>query len=165
MPSPFLWMIGLWEHRRGNRDGLEAIGAVYERRAERGSRMDSVLGSSARALTALSSGDTATAIDILQAITPTAPHQRLIWDPWESLGPERLLLAKLLLKDGSAEKAMQVASYLASPAALPYVHHLPASIAVRLQAAAQLGFGALVGSQRRRLATLKGPDSVNSDNH
>ncbi len=118
-------------------------------------RRDSLLAASLHARATLARGDSAEALRELRALTPTATSQEdLTWGPWESLGDERLLLARLLLAHRQAGGALEVARGFDSPVPVSYLMYLPASLSVRVQAAAQLGDTRLAQASRVRLAAL-----------
>jgi hypothetical protein len=54
-------------------------------------------------------GDTTAAIDSLLVVRPVASLPDLVWNYWEALAPERLLLARLLLARGRPAEADAVA--------------------------------------------------------
>ena len=151
-----LWFLGCWRAHRGGAAEAEEMSERILRNAAAGSpRRDSLLAASLRARATLARGDSAEAIRQLRALTPTAPsHQDLTWDPWESLGGERLLLARLLLAHGQAAGALGVASGFDSPVPVSYLMYLHASLSVRVQAAEQLGDTRLAEAGRARLAAL-----------
>jgi hypothetical protein len=118
-------------------------------------RRDSLLAASLRARATLARGDSVEALRQLRALTPTATsRQDLTWDPWESLGGERLLLAQLLLARRQAAEALEVAGGFDSPVPASYLIYLPASLSVRVLAATQLGDTRLAQAGRARLAAL-----------
>jgi len=151
-----LWFLGCWMAHRGAGAEAEEMSERILRNAPAGSpRRDSLLAASLRARATLARGDSAEAIRQLRALTPTATsHQDLAWEPWESLGGERLLLARLLLARGQAAGALEVASGFDSPVPVSYLMYLPASLSVRVQAAEQLGDTRLALAGRARLAAL-----------
>jgi eukaryotic-like serine/threonine-protein kinase len=156
LSSIALWFLGSWIAHRGGAAEAEEMSERILRNAPSGSpRRDSLLAASLRARAALARGDSTDALRQLRALTPTATsHQDLIWDPWESLGGERLLLARLLLARGQAAGALEVASGFDSPVPVAYLMYLPASLSVRVQAAEQLGDTRLAEADRARLAAL-----------
>ena len=104
---------------------------------------------------ALARGDSAAALKGLRGLVPTAEDgSALVWAPWEALGGERLLLARLLLARGEALAALQVASNFDATASITYLPYLPASLALRLEATERLGNRKLADRLRRRQALL-----------
>jgi tetratricopeptide (TPR) repeat protein len=152
-----LWFLGGWEADRG-RGGVaaEIAESISVRNARSGTRRDSLFVSSLSARVALAQGDTAGALEQLRALVATTDDwTALAWNPWEALGGERLLLARLLLAKGKALAALQVASNFDAPSPVTYLPYLPASLAVRIAAAERLGDGKLAERLRRRQATLE----------
>jgi len=154
--SVALWFLGSWMAHRGGAAEAQEMSDRILRNAPAGSpRRDSLLAASLRARATLARGDSTQAIRQLRALTPTATsHQDLAWDPWESLGGERLLLARLLLARGQTAEALDVAGGFDSPVPVSYLMYLPASLSVRVQAAEQLGDTRLAQAGRARLAAL-----------
>jgi hypothetical protein len=100
-------------------------------------------------------GDSASALEQLRRLVPTTDDWgALTWYPWEALGAERLLLARLLLARGEALAALQVASNFDAPSPVTYLPYLPASLVVRIEAAERLGDGKLAERLRHRQAML-----------
>jgi eukaryotic-like serine/threonine-protein kinase len=151
-----LWFLGSWIAHRGGAAEAEEMSERILRNAPAGSpRRDSLLAASLRARATLARGDSTEALRQLRALRPTATsHQDLTWNPWESLGGERLLLARLLLARGQAAEALGVASGFDSPVPVSYLMYLPASLSIRVQAAEQLGDTRLAQAGRARLAAL-----------
>jgi len=151
-----LWFLGSWVAHRGGAAEAEEMSERILRNAAAGNpRRDSLLAASLQARAALARGDSAEAIRQLRVLTPTAPsHQDLTWDPWESLGGERLLLAQMLLAQRQDAAALDVAGGFDSPVPVSYLMYLPASLSVRVQAAEQLGDTRLAQVSRQRLAAL-----------
>jgi tetratricopeptide (TPR) repeat protein len=157
LSSVALWFLGSWIAHRGGAAEAEKMSERILRNAPAGSpRQDSLLAASLRARATLARGDSTEALRLLRALTPTATSgENLTWDPWESLGGERLLLARLLLARGQAAGALEVASGFDSPVPVSYLMYLPASLSVRVQAAEQLGDTRLAQASRERLAVLQ----------
>jgi tetratricopeptide (TPR) repeat protein len=146
-----LWFLGAWEIA----ESLQA------RNAAAGTRRDSLLVASLAARVALARGDSAAALEGLRSLVPTAEDgSALVWTPWEALGGERLLLARLLLARGEALAALQVASNFDAAASITYLPFLPASLALRLEAAERLGNRKLADHLRRRQALLAGDSTA-----
>jgi tRNA A-37 threonylcarbamoyl transferase component Bud32/tetratricopeptide (TPR) repeat protein len=152
-----LWFLGSWAAFRGRAAEADEIANLLLRRAEGGSpRRDSLLAASVRARATLARGDSAGALQQLAALQPNTPsHQDLTWNPWESLGGERLLRARLLLARGLPSEAQEVASGFDSPVPISYIMFLPASLSIRMQAAERLGDARLARACRDRLAALR----------
>jgi hypothetical protein len=157
-----LWFLGSWEAHAG-RPGVaaELAESLQARNAAAGNRRDSLLLSSLAARVTLARGDSAAALGQLRDLAPTTQDgTALTWNPWEALGGERLLLARLLLARGENLAALQTASNFDAPASMTLLPYLPASLALRLEAAERLGLRTLADELRRRQAMLAGRSPV-----
>jgi len=153
--STDLWYLGTWEAHRGRAAEAQAIGDTLAARAARSvDREETLLGQSVTARAALARGDSAGALKLLQQLVPTAGRGALIWNPWESLGGERLLLAELRLARGEFVEALRLARNFDAPVPVSYVLYLPASLKLRLRAARALGDEQLAQRVRARLVAL-----------
>ncbi len=103
---------------------------------------------------ALAEGDTARAILLLRRLRPTAPSDSITWEPWESLGWERLTLARLLAGVGEPAEALRVASSLDATQPVAYLLYLRASLELRSELARRVGRPALAESLLARLRAL-----------
>ena len=157
-----LWLLGAWEAHRGRGElAAEIAESLEARNAAAGTRRDSLLLASLAARVALARGDSAAALEGLRRLTPTAEDgSALVWNPWESLGGERLLLARMLFARGETMAALQVASNFDATASITYLPYLPASLALRLEAAERLGNRKLADHLRRRQQALHAADST-----
>ena len=156
-----LWFLGSWEAHSGRSEvAAEIAESLLARNAADGTRRDSLLGASLTARVTLARGDSTAALRELRRLVPTAADgSALVWNPWESLGGERLLLARLLLARGEVVGALQTASNFDAPASITFLAYLPASLALRREAAERLGNQKLADDFRRRQEVLRG-DSV-----
>jgi hypothetical protein len=154
-----LWFLGSWEAHRGHWPVAAEIGeSLRTRNSAARTRRDSLLVASLAARVTLAQGDTAAAIEQLRDLVPTADDgSALVWNPWEALGGERLLLARLLLAKGKALAALQAASTFDAPASMTFLPYLPASLTLRVEAAERLGMRKLAERLRRRQALLSRP--------
>ena len=151
-----IWFLGIWDAHRGRLDEARALRDTLIDRSERtGQRGTHLAAASLQAHVALSEGDTALAIRLLDGLTPTARRGSLYY-AWESLGFERLLLARLLLARGQYSDAYREASVFDSPGAanLIYPLFLPASLEIRLEAARELGDQPAIERMESRLSAL-----------
>jgi hypothetical protein len=157
MPPAQLWFLGSWDWNREQGAEPDSIAHRLLGRATGGqARLDSLLGLSLLARAALARGDTTDALGRLVALAPTSSSdQDLTWNPWESLGAERLLLARTLLARGRAAEALQVAVNFDSPVPVSYLMYVPASLALRIEAAGRLGDTRLAHSAADRLTRLR----------
>jgi tetratricopeptide (TPR) repeat protein len=162
--STDLWYLGIWQAHRGRAAEARATGDTLAARAARsGDREESLLARSVLARAALTGGDSAGATKLLQELVPTTGRGALTWNPWESLGGERLLLAELRLARGEFAEAMRVARNFDAPAPVPYVLYLPASLRLRLRAARSLGDEGEARRVRARLVALGRRDLTGYD--
>jgi hypothetical protein len=99
-------------------------------------------------------GDSTRAITELQALKPTARRNDIAWQPWESLGAERMMLAELLLARGNPRRAIDVATLIDAPEPFAYLYWLRSSLQLRVRAADQLHDVRLAKSYRARLSQL-----------
>ena len=172
------WILGSWGAATGRvaeaRRLAQRLAAQYDslRAAldQTGQHNDTVeadmltVGMFARSLaarTALAAGDTAQALAALATLTPTEGRTNLEWYPWSSLGWENVAHAQLLLRAGRYLEAERVASVMDSPASVPLVMYVPASLTVREAAARALGRRDQAEQFARRLAALR-PDFVST---
>ena len=156
--SQDLWLAGSWAARQGRTGpGLQAAAEALAARARRGGRrLDSLLAQSLAAQQSLALGDTLLALDQLWALRPTASETALIaWNPWESLGYERLLITEILVRQRKYPEAMDVAAGFDAPGPLVYAIYLPTALQLRLRAAEQWQEQTLARECRRRLAALQ----------
>jgi tetratricopeptide (TPR) repeat protein len=146
-PSVALWHLGIWAAHRGRWAEARAI-------ADTLARMDEpLMAKSVAAWAALARGDSAAALRLLLEAVPNATRTALQWQPWESLGGERMLLATLRFARGEYADGYRIAAGLdAQP--VPYLMYLPASLVLRLKAAERLGDGRAAEVARRRLVAL-----------
>jgi tetratricopeptide (TPR) repeat protein len=151
-----LWFLGGWEAHRGRGMVAAEVAESIAMRNTPGNRRDSLFVASLTARVALAQGDSTGALRQLRALVPTADNwDALAWNPWEALGGERLILAKLLMARGEPRAALQVASNFDAPSPVSYLPYLPASLRVRIAAAERLGDGKLAERIRRRQAKLE----------
>jgi serine/threonine-protein kinase len=146
-PSVALWHLGIWAAHRGRWAEAKAI-------ADTLARMDEpLMAKSVAARAALASGDSAAALRLLLEAVPNATRTPLQWQPWESLGGERMLLAALRFARGEYADSYRLAAGLdAQP--VPYLMYLPASLVLRLKAAERLADTRAAEAMRRRLVAL-----------
>jgi hypothetical protein len=140
---------------QGDRPGTEAIRAVLARRAAadpdpRVPRFLGVLG----ARLALLDGDSAGAIGRLQAHLGWGRREALEWELGESLAPDRLLLAELLLARHQPAEALAAAGVFDHPAPITFLPFLPASLTIRTRAALAMGRKDEAQRYQARLAAL-----------
>jgi hypothetical protein len=150
-----LWHLAGWEARRKNVDRLRSIAAAIARKADSSDlRRDKLLKYAVAARLKLVEGDSASGIQMLRALFPSAPRGEIAWQPWESLGPERMTLAAALLARGNAEEAHRVASQLDGIEPVTYPLYLRSSLQLRLRAATAMKNRALAEAYSRRIEQL-----------
>jgi len=153
-----IWAIGAWQAMEGRSERvIWALGEAERLASSEEGRTpsDSLLVDVLSAWVALVQADTATAIDRFAALTPVAPPSELEWGIWQSLGAERLMLARLWLARGEYENALRVAEYIDHAQPVIYIAYLPESLRVRVQAAEALGHGSEAAEYRRRQDQLR----------
>ncbi len=169
-----LWTLAMWEAANGRdtsvellHDRVRATGdAVRERLAasvpgssdaatarEELRRLD-LIRASISANLLLARGDSAAALEALEALRPNADSELLTWHFFEPLALDQLTLAQLLVARGRHLEAITVADVLDSPAPLAYLLYVPESLRVRMAAAEGLGRADLAERYRARLESL-----------
>ncbi len=152
-----LWFLGVWDVYRGRVDEARIIrDTLLARAARTGDRLTSLVASEMDAHVALADGDTTLAIQRLGSLTPTGSRE-LLQRPWESLGLERLMLARLLLAREHYAEAQTVAASFDSPGATNIINtlFLPAILEIRRDAAMALDAQAAVRSIEGRISALQ----------
>jgi tRNA A-37 threonylcarbamoyl transferase component Bud32 len=154
-PSFTQWLAGEWLARGGDQAAAGRIRDALATRAAQGgdpatAQYAAVLG----ARLALLQGDTAAAIGRLRAALSVGRRDDLDWGVGESLAPDRLLLANLLLAGGQPREATSVAALFDQPAPAAFLPYLPASLTLRHRAALAMGRDNEARIYERRLASL-----------
>jgi Tfp pilus assembly protein PilF len=150
-----LWFVGSYEARRSNLPRLRLIALALEKKADSsGSRRDRLLSRAINARLRLVEGDSTGATQALRALVPSGTRREIIWEPWESLGPERMALAELLYARGAYEEARRVATLLDSPEPVTYPLYLRRSLELRADIARKLNNSRMEVEYRRRLQRL-----------
>jgi len=155
--SRSLWLLTHWYARRSDVAQLGHINAMLEARAAMptGQRLDSLIAGISGAYLALARHDTADALRRFGELQPTARGTDIASVLWESLAPERMQYARLLLAKGDAAGAHRVATSFDLPGVLIHQLFLLPSLEVRVQAARALGDGALERRALERTAQLR----------
>jgi len=160
-PARKLWMLGIWEARHGRSAAVDSLAAELQLRADTGGEaLPRVLARALRGHAALARGDTAAAITYLDGLAPVARKDRLQWEAWQSLGVERITLARLLLARGLYRQAIRTAGAFDAPAAIPFAAFVPASLVIRLRAARASGRTRLAEDCQARLTALGRADMI-----
>ena len=156
-----LWHLGIWEAQRGHWVDAQAMADTLAAWAVRKhARREALMAKSVMARALVARGDSAAAMKLLAGLEPDTVRTPLTWNPWESLGGERLLLAQLLFARGEYAEAYRVASELDAPDPVPYIMYVPASLVLRMRIAERLGDQAAAEAARRRLVALGRQDLV-----
>jgi serine/threonine-protein kinase len=157
VPPARLWYLGQWSAARADSARLvQVAGAAATLRDQSAAASDSLLASVLDAHVSLLRGDTSDAVSRLASLASAVPLDSLVWDRWDALPAERVLLAELLLARGEPERAIAVASALDGSQALAFLPYLRRSLDVRARSAERLGQRRLAAVLRERLATLTG---------
>ncbi|MEO8194071.1 MAG: protein kinase [Gemmatimonadales bacterium] len=159
---PRLWQLGVWEAMAGRPNVAATIATDLESRARRsGVVADARLARSMAAFATLARGDTAAAESLLAAIVAEpVPGEDIVWDLAAPRGMERLTLARLLAAKGDYRKAIEVANVFDVSWPSIYLLYVPASLELRMQAAAALSDERMTSRFRDRLAALRGERTV-----
>ncbi|HEX6626844.1 MAG TPA: serine/threonine-protein kinase [Gemmatimonadaceae bacterium] len=153
--TPVLWTVGTWEAHRGNTARLREIAGVLEKRAAAsGARSDLLLSKAMTARLTLVEGDSTRAVQMLRNLIPNATRAEIVWQPWESLGPERMALAEVLYARGELEDARRVATLLDATEPLTYPLYLRQSLMLRLRVAQAINNKRLIDEYQTRLRQL-----------
>jgi tetratricopeptide (TPR) repeat protein len=126
---------GQWAAHVGDTLRLDAVARELSERAAEGDPSAEIPARTMRARLLAARGDSAAAIDSLGALAPIAPIGRLVWRYWEALAPERMLRARLLAAAGRTADAIAVAETFDGQRSAVDVAWLPASLALRRDAA------------------------------
>jgi serine/threonine-protein kinase len=155
---PTLWLFGQWVARRDSAALVTDIAALVSAKAESTqTRRDRLVAKIMRAYAALASADTTAAVGRFQDLKPTGRKADILWDPWESLGAERMVLAELLFGQGRYEEAYNTAALLEHPEPVPYLLYFPGSLDLRARAAEAMGRRDVADRHRRQLEQLRSP--------
>jgi tetratricopeptide (TPR) repeat protein len=149
------WAVGTWEIQRGDSVGARsALADLTMFATGKNARRARLLRESLRARLALARGDTASAIELLERVVPTADQGTLRWNPWSAMPWERLQLAQLLAVRGRRPEAARVAAGFDSPASYGFLPWLPQSLRLREQLERSLGDVRFADALERRLRTF-----------
>ncbi len=156
-----LWFRGIWDAHEGRVDEALALADSLTAKADvNGERTPRLLAQSVEARATLAAGDSAAALEQLRGLMPNK-RRTDYWYPWESLPGESLALAGLLVANGDTIGALRVANNLDAPARPSTdLLYLPASLALRLRIARQLGDARLEERCRDRLNALGRSDLI-----
>jgi len=159
-PARQLLLLGVWRSHRGDLTGARAVAAVLNRQADSAQdRTTSQAAAILRAHLALASGDTARAVALLSALRVHADQQQLVYSPWQTLGFERLLLARLLAARHDDSGVLQTCASLESSQPIVFLLYRFDCDTLRAAAAERLGDRELARRVRSRLAAFRPPRS------
>ncbi len=163
LSEPRLWYLAVWDSHRGRVDEAVVVRDSLRSLAGRGSQRAALMADALTAHVDLARGDTARALDLLGNLEPTGQRSSY-QNPWESLGFERIALARLLYVRSDYEAAYRIAATLDSPCAASVIYpvFLPASLELRLRAAEGVGNRRLAEQLRERLRKVGREDLVDS---
>lgn len=156
-----LWFLGIWDAHEGRVDEARALADSLATIADQNDdRIAGLMSRSVEARATLASGDSAAALELLRQLVPNKRRTDYWW-PWESLPGESLAFAELLYANGDFEEALRIAKNLDAPARpVTDLIYLPASLALRLRIARQLGDARLEQRCRERLSALGRSDLI-----
>jgi len=155
------WFLGIWAAHEGHSDQAMALADSLATKADREDhRIAGLMARSVEARATLANGDTSTALELFRQLMPNKRRTDFWW-PWESLPGESLAYAELLHASGDAVGALRIASNIDAPARpLTDLVYLPASLALRLRIARQLGDTSLEERCSERLNALGRSDLI-----
>jgi tetratricopeptide (TPR) repeat protein len=152
-----LWEDGLVEALYGRADVAAGVGGELKRRAH--ASMDAYDRGLARSMTAVlafAHADTTRAMELLTSLVPDAATTgSMAWDEAEPRGFERMLLGRLLLARGQAQRALDVTSMFDSSNPLVYAFYLTQSLELRARAARAVGDHAGAAAFEARLDQIR----------
>ena len=156
-----LWFLGIWDAHEGRVDEAMALAdSLATITRQNGDRIAGLMAQSVEARATLASGDSTAAMELLRQLVPNKRRTDYWW-PWESLPGESLAFAELLYANGDVEEALRIANNMDAPARpVTDLIYLPASLALRLRIARQLGDAGLEQRCRERLSALGRSDLI-----
>ena len=149
-----LWMLGSLRAQTGDLMKADSLLRALRRDATKTGNSDALRYAAAlEARLALQRGDT-TAIDRLRTLFAIGNRDGLVWGISEPLAADRLLVATALLARGKAQESISLAEDMDHTSAVTFLPFLPASLALRRDAALALGRQDLARRFEARLAKL-----------
>jgi hypothetical protein len=140
LEGPKLWFQGSWyAHTRDAARLTRVVEQLQDKVRSTADPLDSLLAESMTARLDLVRGDTLSAKNRLLALQPCATLTYITWGLWQSLAPERMALAEILLAQNEPARAIEVASGFDQIEPAVYILYWPRSLALRYRAAAKLG--------------------------
>jgi serine/threonine-protein kinase len=157
-PARQLLLLGVWRGHRGDAAGAKAVAAILDRQADTAQDRTTLQAAAIlHAHVALASGDTVRAMALLAALHVRADQQQLVYSPWQSLGYERLLLARLLAARGDDQGVLRTCAALESSQPIVFLLYRFDCDTLRATAAERLGDKGLARRLRSRLAAFRPP--------
>lgn len=147
------WALAVWHARHADTATVARLAGLARSEAAAGDRRAMLVARAVDAHLAVARADTALAIDLLRNLRSNAPLDALEGDLFESLAPERILLASLLLATRQYREAYDVATVF-DHGELMFGAFVAHSLVIRCAAARGLGDRAGAESCRRRLESL-----------
>lgn len=124
--SPNVWLLMHWARHTGRDEDFRRLAGELVDRGQSGDREARLFRDIALALLDAGEPTDPRALDRLASLRPTGTTQDLVWDPWESLVVERLVLARGYAERGSAAEAIDVLTDWPSHRSVMEVWLLPA---------------------------------------
>jgi hypothetical protein len=149
-----LWLLGSFHAMRGETNDLQKVHEGLSELVSDGRAGAAAFANAIGAQIALAQLDTATALSELLTLRTGARRDTLFWTLADQFPGERLLLARLLIKQERYEEALRAASIF-DQEPIVFVPFLPASLEVRIEAAEALGLTDRAEEYDRRLRRLR----------
>ena len=154
-PAPSLWLLALWSARTADTTRLRKVRArLSVLTAQSGTRLDTLIAHVTEAYDLLARRDTTRALRAFARLESRAAPSAIPWTLWESLAPERLIYARLLMATSSPSEAHRIATVFDQPGLYLNPLFLRPSLELRAEAARALGDDALRRVAEDRLRQL-----------
>jgi tetratricopeptide (TPR) repeat protein len=151
-----IWILGAWYARQGNGVALDSMLAMLRAKVgTAGSTRDSVRVSSLAARAALLSGDTSTAIALLQRENRFGTQQEYAWGFTDPKSTDYLLLAEVLSRRGDMRAANRYAERLEHAHELAHAMFFRDALQIRIAIADGDRNAPLVDRLKGRMAALR----------
>ena len=147
-----LWYLGEWAAYQGDTAELASLaGAAHSLAGRTGAAGDSLLARALNAHLTLLRGDTIGAVAALRRLHSAAPVDSVMWEPWQALAPERMLLAELAAVLGDHELAARSVAVFGGQQSVQFLSYLPRALKLR---ATELDLAGRAGEARKARARL-----------
>ena len=158
-----LWYLGEWAAHRRDTAQLAALADAAAARAHRTALPeDSLLANALGSHLTLLRGDTLGAIAALRRLASVASADTLMWDPWQSLAAERMLLAELAESRGLHAEAARNVLVFEGQQSVYFLPYLARALGLRARALAATGHQSESARVRRRLSALAAGQLANA---